>query len=103
MKLHLFRDASKQGVCAAVYVVVTQDSCIAQGLVAARSRLGKINLTIPRLELVAGHMAVNLNVADEIQCWLDSTVALHWLNDNREYRQFVANRVNKMKGDQNVP
>ena len=113
VKLHSFGDASKQGVCAAVYAVVRQDSGVAQGLVAAKSRLAKVNLTIPRLELVAGHMAVNLavnvrdalqglNVAEDIQCWLDSTVALHWLNDNGEYRQFVANRVNKMKGHENV-
>ena len=113
VKLHSFGDASKQGVCAAVYAVVKQDSGVVQGLVAARSRLAKTNLTIPRLELVAGHMAVNLavnvrdalqglKIAKDIQCWLDSTVALHWLNDNGEYRQFVANRVNKMKSQENV-
>ena len=60
-----------------------------QGLVAARSRLSKKGLTIPRLELVAGHMAVNLatNVRAVVQghpihrtcCWLDSTVALYWI------------------------
>ena len=113
VKLHAFGDASKRGVCAAVYAVVMQDSNTTQGLVTAKSRLSKANLTIPRLELVAGHMAMNLAVnvrdamqglpvAEEIQCWLDSTVALHWLKDNGEYRQFVANRVNKMKGHKNV-
>ena len=43
-----------------------------------------------------------LNVADYIQCWLDCTVVLHWSNDNVEYQQFIANRVNKMKSHQNV-
>ena len=113
VKLHSFGDASKRGVCAAVYAVVQQESGVVQGLVAAKSRLAKTNLTIPRLELVAGHMAVNLavnvrnaleefRVAENIQCWLDSTVALHWLKDDGQYRQFVANRVRKMRSHENV-
>ena len=63
-----------------------QDSGVVQGPVAARSRLAKTSLTIPRLELVAGHMAVNLavtvrsalqalKITKDIHCWLDSTVA----------------------------
>ena len=111
VKLHSFGDASRQGVCAAVYTVVKQDFGDVQGLVAARSRLAKTSLTIPRLELVAGHMAVNvavnvrsalqgLKITKDIHCWLDSTVALHWLNDNGKYRQFVASRVNKMKSQE---
>ena len=108
IKLHAFGDASRDGVGAAIYAVVTQASGISQGLVTAKSRLAKQGLTIPRLELVAGHMAVNLAVnvrealegfplATDIQCWLDSTVALHWLSDHGEYRQFVANRVKKIQ------
>lgn len=58
--LHAFGDASKQGVCAAVYAVVAQESGSTQGLVTAKSRLSKRNLTIPRLELIMGHMAANL-------------------------------------------
>ena len=60
VELHSFGDASKNGVAACVYAVVKQASRPNQGLVAARSRLSKQWLTIPRLELVAGHMAVNL-------------------------------------------
>ena len=29
--------------------------------------------------------------------WLDSTVALHWTLGNGQYRQFVANRVCKIR------
>ena len=36
-------------------------------------------------------------LATDIQCWLDSTVALHWLRDQGEYRQFVTNRVRKIQ------
>ena len=58
--LHTFEDASGKGVSAAVYVVVEQPSGTNQGLVTAESRLVMKGLTIPRLELLAGHMAANL-------------------------------------------
>ena len=67
----------------------------------------KETFTIPRLELLAGHMTVNLvtNVegaiggerVTELHCWLDSTVALPWINGQGEYRQFVVNRVKKIQ------
>lgn len=87
ISLHAFGDASKNGVSAAVYVVVEQEQGTTQGLVCSKSRLAKRDLTIPRLELVAGHMAINIvsNVekaigiekVDSVHCWLDSTVALY--------------------------
>lgn len=85
--LHVFGDASGVGVAAAAFTVVTQPSGVTQGIIAARARLAKQGLSIPRLELVAGHMAANLatNVkevleghpVDQVYSWLDSTVALH--------------------------
>ena len=42
------------------YAVVTQASGTSQGLITAKARLAKQGLTIPRLELVSGHMADNL-------------------------------------------
>lgn len=104
--LHSFGDACANGVAACVYAVIRQASRTSQGLIAARSRLSKQGLTIPRLELVAGHMAVNLvdNVRDALdglpvrstQCWLDSSVALYWIRGQGGYKQFVANRVQKI-------
>ena len=106
LDLHAFGDASKNGLAAVVYAVVKQESGTTQGLVCSKSRVAKKNLTIPRLELVAGHMAANLvtNVKNAIRtekvasvhCWLDSTVALYWINGQGEFRQFVANRVKKI-------
>ena len=91
----------------AVYAVTQQPSGETQGLVAAKSRLAKKGLTIPRLELVAGHMATNLahNVKESLQglpvtsvhCWLDSSVALHWIKGGGDYKQFVNNRVRKIQ------
>ena len=99
-------------MAAAVYAVVVQESGVNQGLVAARARLSKRGLTIPRLELVSGHMAVNLlaNVASALDgfplmekyCWLDSTVASHWIRSPGTYKQFVSNRVEKIQAHSEV-
>ncbi|XP_028408199.1 uncharacterized protein LOC114530777 [Dendronephthya gigantea] len=107
IRLHTFGDASIQGVGATVIAVVRQASGTTQGLVAAKSRLAKKNLTIPRLELVSAHMATNLvdNVREALEGfpvsqvfgWLDSTVALHWIRGNGELKQFVGNRVKKIQ------
>ena len=107
IELHAFGDASGKGVAAAVYAVVVQEKGVNQGLVASRARLAKKGLTIPQLELVSGHMAVNLlsNVNEALEgfpvtvkyCWLDSTVALHWIRRPGEYKQFVNNRVQKIR------
>ena len=51
--LHVFSDESIIGTAAALYAVIYQSSGTSQGLVAAKSRLSKKYLTIPRLELVA--------------------------------------------------
>lgn len=76
---------------------------ISQQLVADQSGLAKEGLTIPHLELVFAHMATNLlmnirNALDNLPTpkvygWLDSTVALHWIKGNGQYKEFVANRV----------
>ena len=105
--LHAFGDASGQGLAAAVYAVVQQHSVVKQGLLAVKARIAKEGLTIPRLELVAGHMAANLltNVRDaligfpvkSLYAWLDSSVALHWIRGSGEYKQFVSNRVRKIR------
>ena len=78
-----------------------------QVLIASKSRLAKQNTTIPRLELIASHMASNLaqnfkeaflnyNVHEIFGC-TDSTVVLHWLSGNGEYKKFMSNRITKIK------
>ncbi len=104
--IELHRDASSQGVSAVVYAVVHKADKTTKGLVCSKSRVEKRNLTIPRLELIAGHMAVNLvtnveaalsNCQIATHCWLDSTLALYWIQGRDDYRQFVANRVSKIQ------
>jgi len=75
--------------------------------VTGKARLTKKDLTTPRLELVGAHTAANLviNVRNTLKDfpeptvyeWLDSTVALHLILGNGQYRQFVANRVCKIR------
>ena len=112
IELHAFGDASGKGVAAVVCAVVVQELGVNQGLVAAQVRLAKKGLTIPRLELVSGYVAVNLltNATEALKgflltakyCWLDSTVALYWIKTPGEYKQFVSNRVQKIQSHSEV-
>ena len=106
--LHAFADASKEGTSAAIYAVVKQETAVSQGLLCSKSRLSKKSLTIPiRLELVSTHMATNLlrNVRQALSrfpvvkevAWSDSTAALHWIKGDGQYKEFVRNRVAKIK------
>ena len=105
--LHVFADASIVAICAAVYAVVYQHNSVSQGLVTSKSRISKHNITIPRLELISTHMGANLvqNVKSALESenvrsftdWTDSTVFLYWLNEKGNYKQFVGNRVNKIR------
>ena len=95
-------------MCASAYRVVRQASGTSQGIVAAKFRLAKRDLSIPRQGSVPAHMTVNLvaNLRGAlkgfpesfIHCWVDSTLALHWICGGGEYRQSVANRVRKIQG-----
>ena len=105
--LYNFAGATSKGVCAAVYAVVNQLKGKNQGLLTSKSRPAKKNLTIPRLELIATHMAINLLFNAKIalskypipNCfgWSDTTTVLSWLQDNNVYKQFVSNRLHKIK------
>lgn len=107
IELHAFGDGSKQGVGATVYAVIRQQSGTTQRLVAAKERL-----SIPRLKQVAAHMGTNLitNVKNALEglpvsktyVWLNSTVELHWISGRGDYKQFIQNRVMKIKEHENI-
>ncbi|XP_046858560.1 uncharacterized protein LOC124452010 [Xenia sp. Carnegie-2017] len=105
LEIHGFGDASGEGLCAVVYTVA-KPSRVTQELLAAKSRLAKRGMTIPRLELVASDMAANLvsnasialrHIPHRKQCWSDSTVALYWIKGEGDYKQFVSHRVEKIR------
>ena len=107
IRLHTFADASKDGTAVALYAVVGQGKIVERGLLVSKSRLSRKQLSTPRLELVAAHMAANLleNVlralsgfpVSKVVAWSDSTVTLHWIKGNGQYKQFVKNRVDKIR------
>ena len=102
--LHLFADASILACCAAVVAGVEHEAGVTKGLLTSKSRISKRSISIARLELVSGHMAVNMakNLSTALQrwpiqtinIWMDSMVALYWItNPGREWKVFVSNRV----------
>ena len=110
--LHGFADASLLGCCAVIYAVIKQAGVISQGFLISKTRLAKRDLTIPRLELVSCHMLSNLlhntfKVLSHIQiagvfAWSDSTVCLQWIQGQGRYKQFVANRVEKINEKEEI-
>ena len=105
--LHVFCDASLNGVGANVYAIIHQGHNVTQGLLTAKARLAKRDLTFPRLELVAAHMAANLvhsvrkalegSPVREVYAWSNSSVALSWIKGHKQYKQFVSNRVSRKR------
>ena len=99
ISLHVFGDASGVGVAAAAFTVVSQPSGVTQGIVAAKARLAKQGLTIPRLELVACHIATNLatNVREALEGYPVDQVYCWSVGREGEYKQFVHNWVCKIQ------
>ena len=100
--LHMFGDAS-----VSANAVIYQSSQVSQGLVTAKARLSKKDLTIPRLGLVTMHMATNLcqNLKSALEGepirniygWTSSSVALRWVRGKGNYKKFVRNRVKEIQ------
>ena len=78
-----------------------------KGLLTSKSWISKRSTSIARLELVSGHMAVNMakNLSNALQrwpiktinIWMDGMVALYWItNPGRGWKVFVSNRVKKI-------
>ena len=67
---------------------------------------------IPRLELVACHMPVNLldnakkaltgYSVDKLIAWTDSSIALHWIQGNGYYKQSFKNRAHKIREKKDI-
>ena len=61
LALYGFADASKSGVCAAVYVLATyNDGTTSQNLLMSKSCIAPKNVSVQRLELVAAHTLAKL-------------------------------------------
>ena len=89
-QIHTFCDASKEGICEAVYTRVKTKKGIETTLIAAKSRVTPLKAkTISRHELVGCVLGTRLCAAvketfpaspDDTFFWTDSEVCLHWIN-----------------------
>lgn len=103
--LHLFADASGDAYCCAAYLVVPGSS---SQLLISKTKLSPVRpVTIPRLELLAAHLASKLLKMimkslphinfGRIVLWTDSSAVLCWLNLDKKWKRFIQNRVHEIK------
>lgn len=96
--------ASEKGYGAVVYSRVKENEEYRIELLTSKSRVAPVKVvTIPRLELCAANLLVNLleiviplfdKVECEIYCWSDSQTVLRWLlKPSSTLKTYVANRV----------
>ena len=106
--LHGFGDASKGAYCAVVYLCIESEDKYRTSLVAAKTRVTPSTpMTIPRLELLAALILARLISAvrealtqvihiEEVPCWTDSITVFHWIQSDKEFKQFVQNRIEEI-------
>lgn len=110
ISLHGFADASEVGYGAVLYVRCETKEGVTITLLASKTRVAPVKpVTIPRLELNAALLLVNLKKRVQNQCnyrdvpcylYTDSKVALCWINANpSSLKQYVASRVVKITQD----
>ena len=105
IELHHFADASQRGYGTASYIrTVSATGEIHCSLLTSRAHLAPIkSVSIPRLELTAAKLAVQVNMeltralevsTPRVWFWTDSTAVLKYIkNETTRYHVFVANRL----------
>jgi Pao retrotransposon peptidase. len=108
-QLHHFSDASQVGYGTVCYLrMVNEEGGIHCSIVMAKSRVAPLKqITIPRMELQAAVKAIEMDekIRAEMtlqlkpsEFWTDSETVLKYIqNDQRRFRMFVSNRVNKIR------
>ena len=105
-QIHGFSDASERAYAAVVYIRNTySDGRIEVKLVASKSRVAPIKAqTIPRLELLGALILARLvnklkSIGAEYTTvlWSDSTTALFWIKNERVWKQYIGQRVEKIR------
>ena len=106
VQLHGFSDASEQAYAAAIYLrAIYHDGSVTTRLIAAKARVAPMKKqSIPRLELL-GALILSRLVNTVVKSlsrnivtvyWVDSMTTLFWIRRERQWKQYVANRVNKI-------
>ncbi|XP_048868217.1 uncharacterized protein LOC125740722 isoform X1 [Brienomyrus brachyistius] len=108
-ELSVFSDASEKIIAAVAYLkTVDSDGNCHIGFIAGKARLApRPELTIPRLELCAAVLAVNImetiteEIAvkfDKINFYTDSRVVLGYIyNEERRFHVYVSNRIQRIR------
>ncbi len=112
--MHIFADASSEAYAAAAFLVCTYVNLPPSShLIIAKAHVTPKQISsIPRLELLAAELAVNLrrqaasHVKVKIQRfvhWTDSLTVLFWINnDHKRYQTFVHNKISYIQSHSNV-
>ncbi|XP_053661172.1 uncharacterized protein LOC128710156 [Anopheles marshallii] len=107
IQLHIFCDASQNGMAAVAYLRFEENGVIECVLVGSKTRVAPIKyLSIPRLELQAALIGTRfakhieeehrLSIARRV-FWTDSKNVISWIrSDHRRYSPFVAVRVSEL-------
>ncbi|XP_015118162.1 uncharacterized protein LOC107041872 [Diachasma alloeum] len=107
LSLHLFVNASKDAYAAVIYARTASANGVQAAFVEAKSRVApKERAMIPRLELLAATVGARLlksvvsslsRPGIETYCWSDSTIALAWIQREKQWATFVFNRVREIR------
>ncbi|XP_066988222.1 uncharacterized protein [Macrobrachium rosenbergii] len=112
-RMHVFSDASTSGYGAVAYLTSNEGGCSKTSFLIGKARVAPLKATsIPRLELTAAAVAVNLGQKmtleldlhlNEVCYYTDSTTVLYYIRAERKrFPVFVANRVRQIRDFSNV-
>ena len=100
---HRFSDASEYAYAAVLYLrTIDKNGKIVIRMVASKTRVAPIaKQLIPRLELLGALILVqliktvlkNCSQKPKVTCWVDSMTTLHWIRNNKLWKQYVSHRV----------
>jgi hypothetical protein len=106
-ELHAFSDASNKAYAAVIYMrSIYENGQVLVRFVASKTKIAPVKTqTIPRLELLGAVILARLvnTVVKSLPCdisvtyWVDSTTVLHWIKNERAWKQYVNHRVNEIR------
>ncbi len=114
VELHIFSDASSTVYAAVAYLKCEYEKTLPSSrLICARAHVVPVGkLSVPRLELLAADLAVQLREqvlrtlklsVDRVHHWTDSTTVLYWLhNEKHRLQLFVYNKVSRIQAATNL-
>ena len=107
LELHAFGDASKRAYACVVYMRWLEFGIWKTTFLCSKNKVGPVvELTLPRMELQATHLAsevvraVRLKLEKKVMrlvLWTDSQIVLWWLSGEKPLKQYVNNRVKNIK------